>query len=69
VWRDPRAIVGASDTSGWAQFIMASSAASGFSGPLIPVHPRHQTVFGRLPAQAAPGTGAYSDSVVISVNF
>jgi acyl-CoA synthetase (NDP forming) len=41
------ALVGASDTSGWAQFILASSAATGFSGPLIPVHPRHQTVFGR----------------------
>ena len=41
------AIVGASDTSGWAQFILASSAATGFDGPLIPVHPRHETVFGR----------------------
>ena len=41
------AVVGASDTSGWARFIVASSAAAGFSGPLIPVHPRHQTVFGR----------------------
>jgi acetate---CoA ligase (ADP-forming) len=41
------AVVGASDTSGWAQFILASSAATGFEGPLIPVHPRHETVFGR----------------------
>jgi acetate---CoA ligase (ADP-forming) len=41
------AVVGASDTSGWAQFIAASSAATGFTGPLIPVHPRHETVFGR----------------------
>jgi acyl-CoA synthetase (NDP forming) len=41
------AIVGASDTSGWAQFILASSAVTGFEGPLIPVHPRHETVFGR----------------------
>jgi acetate---CoA ligase (ADP-forming) len=41
------AVVGAADTSGWAQFIAASSAATGFSGPLIPVHPRHKTVFGR----------------------
>jgi acyl-CoA synthetase (NDP forming) len=41
------AVVGASDTSGWAQFILASSVATGFAGPLIPVHPRHQTVFGR----------------------
>ena len=41
------AVVGASDTSGWAQFILASAAATGFEGPLIPVHPRHETVFGR----------------------
>ena len=41
------AVVGASDTSGWARFILASSAAAGFPGPLIPVHPRHETVFGR----------------------
>jgi acyl-CoA synthetase (NDP forming) len=41
------AVVGASDTSGWARFIVASCAATGFSGPLIPVHPAHQTVFGR----------------------
>ena len=41
------AVVGASDTSGWAQFLAASSAATGFSGPLIPVHPKHDTVFGR----------------------
>ena len=41
------AVVGASDTSGWAQFILAAGAATGFGGPLIPVHPRHQTVFGR----------------------
>jgi acetate---CoA ligase (ADP-forming) len=42
-----RAVGGASSTSGWAQFIAASSAATGFTGPLIPVHPRHETVFGR----------------------
>ena len=41
------AVVGASDTSGWAQFILAAGAATGFGGPLIPVHPRHETVFGR----------------------
>ncbi len=41
------AVVGASDTSGWAQFIAASAAATGFNGPLIPVHPKHDTVFGR----------------------
>jgi acetate---CoA ligase (ADP-forming) len=41
------AVVGASDTSGWARFVAASCHAAGFSGPLIPVHPRHETVFGR----------------------
>jgi acetate---CoA ligase (ADP-forming) len=41
------AVVGASDASGWAQFIAAAGAATGFSGPLIPVHPKHETVFGR----------------------
>ena len=39
-------MVGASDTSGWARFVAASSRAAGFTGPLIPVHPRHETVFG-----------------------
>ncbi len=43
------ALVGASDTSGWARFILAASSAVGYSGPLLPVHPRHDTVFG-LPA-------------------
>jgi acyl-CoA synthetase (NDP forming)/alkylation response protein AidB-like acyl-CoA dehydrogenase len=46
------AVVGASDTSGWGQFILASSAATGFTGPLIPVHPRHETVFGRPAARS-----------------
>ena len=41
------AVVGASDTSGWARFVVASGQAAGFSGPLIPVHPAHRTVFGR----------------------
>jgi len=41
------AVVGASDTSGWARFVAASAVATGFDGPLIPVHPKHQTVFGR----------------------
>ena len=41
------ALVGASDGSGWARFIVAANAATGFAGPLLPVHPRHQTVFGR----------------------
>jgi acetate---CoA ligase (ADP-forming) len=41
------AMVGASDTSGWSRYIVASSATVGFTGPLIPVHPAHPTVFGR----------------------
>ncbi len=41
------ALVGASETSGWARFIVAASAAVGYTGPLLPVHPRHATVFGR----------------------
>ena len=41
------AVVGASDTSGWARFLLASSVAARFGGPLIPVHPVHETVFGR----------------------
>jgi acyl-CoA synthetase (NDP forming) len=41
------AVVGASETSGWTRFLFASQAAAGFDGPLIPVHPRHEKVFGR----------------------
>ncbi len=41
------AVVGASESSGWARFIVAASHAVGFTGPLIPVHPRHERVFGR----------------------
>jgi len=41
------AVVGASDASGWARFVVASSRAAGFTGPLIGVHPAHRTVFGR----------------------
>lgn len=43
------AMVGASDNSGWARFIVTSCATTGFTGPLIPVHPRAKTAFG-LPA-------------------
>ena len=46
------AVVGASDTSSWARFIAASAAATGFTGPLIPVHPRHDEVFGRKVARS-----------------
>ena len=41
------AMVGASDTSGWARFIVASSATVGYAGPLITVHPSHATAFGK----------------------
>lgn len=41
------ALVGASETSGWARFIVAASSAVGFTGPLLPVHPKHARVFGR----------------------
>src|SRR5580704_10133 len=41
------AVVGASDTSGWARFVAAGSKAAGFGGPLIPVHPSHRTVWGQ----------------------
>ncbi len=34
------ALVGASDNSGWARFIVASCATAGFAGPLTAVHPR-----------------------------
>ena len=40
------AMVGASDNSGWARFIVASCITTGFTGPLIPVHPRAKTAFG-----------------------
>src|SRR6266516_3920450 len=54
-------LVGASDNSGWARFIVASCAATGFAGPLTAVHPRARTAFGLpvvpslrdLPAPAA----------------
>jgi acetate---CoA ligase (ADP-forming) len=41
------AVVGASDTSGWTRFVVAGAKAVGFGGPLIPVHPVHETVFGQ----------------------
>jgi acetate---CoA ligase (ADP-forming) len=41
------AMVGASETSGWSRFIVAANSAVGYQGPLQPVHPRHDKVFGR----------------------
>jgi acetate---CoA ligase (ADP-forming) len=46
------ALVGASDTSGWARFIVAASAAAGFAGPLLPVHPVRRAAFGRPAARS-----------------
>ena len=40
------ALVGASDNSGWARLIVASSAAAGFTGQLAAVHPRARSAFG-----------------------
>ena len=40
------ALVGASENSGWARFIVASCAATGFAGRLTAVHPRARTAFG-----------------------
>ena len=41
------AMVGASDNSGWGRFIVTSCLTTGFAGPVIPVHPKAQTAFGR----------------------
>ncbi|HEY6480142.1 MAG TPA: acetate--CoA ligase family protein [Streptosporangiaceae bacterium] len=41
------AMVGASDNSGWARFIVTGADLMGFTGPLIPVHPKAQTAFGK----------------------
>jgi acetate---CoA ligase (ADP-forming) len=40
------ALVGASENSGWARYIVASCAATGFAGPLTAVHPRARSAFG-----------------------
>ena len=40
------ALVGASENSGWARFIVASCATTGFAGPLTAVHPRATSAFG-----------------------
>jgi acetate---CoA ligase (ADP-forming) len=41
------ALVGGSDTSGWARNIVLSSQITGFTGEIVPVHPKHATAFGR----------------------
>ncbi|HET9896865.1 MAG TPA: acetate--CoA ligase family protein [Streptosporangiaceae bacterium] len=61
------AVVGASDTSGWARFLLASATTAGFSGPLIPVHRRHKTVFGRPAAASLREVGEQVDLAFIMV--
>jgi acyl-CoA synthetase (NDP forming) len=61
------AVVGASDTSGWARFLAASSQAAGFTGPLIPVHPRHETVFGRAAIRSLRDLDEPADCAFIMV--
>jgi acyl-CoA synthetase (NDP forming) len=46
------AMVGASESSGWSRFIVAASSAVGFKGQLLPVHPKHQRIFGRPAARS-----------------
>src|SRR5579863_7389630 len=45
----PRSIsmVGASDNSGWARFIVVNCGLTGFTGPLTAVHPKATSAFGR----------------------
>jgi acetate---CoA ligase (ADP-forming) len=61
------AVVGASDTSGWARFVAASCQAAGFPGPLIPVHPRHKTVFGRAAVRSLRDLAEPADVAFIMV--
>ncbi len=61
------AVVGASETSGWARFLVASAATAGFTGPFIPVHPAHATVFGRRAARSLRDVGEPVDLAFIMV--
>ncbi|HUA28926.1 MAG TPA: acetate--CoA ligase family protein [Streptosporangiaceae bacterium] len=61
------AVVGASDASGWARFVLASNQVAGFGGPLIPVHPRHETVFGRAAVRSLRDLDAPADCAFIMV--
>jgi acyl-CoA synthetase (NDP forming) len=59
------ALVGASDNSGWARFIVASCATAGFSGPLTAVHPRAERAFALPmpgPGSAAGAAGPWSET-------
>jgi acyl-CoA synthetase (NDP forming) len=48
------ALVGASDTSGWARNVYESLRTAGFEGRFVPIHPRHPTAFG-LPTRPSLG--------------
>ncbi len=61
------AMVGASESSGWSRFIVAASAAVGYPGPLLPVHPRHETVFGRPAVRSLRDLDEPSDLAFILV--
>ncbi len=41
------AMVGASENSGWATALVGAAATMGFTGRIVPVHPRVDTAFGR----------------------
>jgi acyl-CoA synthetase (NDP forming) len=59
------ALVGASDNSGWARFIVAGADQMGFTGPLIPVHPTAATAFGRPVAPSLRALDAPVDMAFI----
>jgi acyl-CoA synthetase (NDP forming) len=40
------ALVGASDGSGWARFVVESLRTAGLPGPMVPVHPSNPAAFG-----------------------
>ena len=41
------AMIGASENSGWATALVGAAATMGFTGRIVPVHPRAETAFGR----------------------
>ncbi|RAY15599.1 CoA-binding protein [Actinomadura craniellae] len=54
------ALVGATESSGWSRLVVASLRAGGLPGRVVPVNPRHASVFG-LPA--APSLRALEEPV------
>src|SRR5215467_13312700 len=41
------ALVGASEGSGWARFVVESLRTAGLPGPMVPVHPTNPSAFGQ----------------------